>query len=644
MSPSDERALRWWEAWERRRQRCLRQDEVGDQRSSLAPEALAILEEARALAAVADPLVHAAAPVDLLIERVNDLPHVAAVLLHGPVCNGLSMLRLSAQELLAAGAAPPRAATAARPRRAGADGRAGSRGRRGRFDWFLVVGDGAEMVELAEECSAALTGSPAVRAAGTVEAALEALRREGGGIVLTSLILPSDEAGPGPHGLRVAREARRRRHAVLLLTAASDYLDYWPRLAGAGLTGHDVVVKTRADFATQLVRRVWEIVEPEPLRITFDQDTGHVVHIGDVEVSHLEAQEALVLRFLDATWQTPEVVADACAQETDLAPTPGGVPPLISTLRHKLAAALVDAESPCAQREVIESRRREGLPTQYRLAPWLRRDDPPEPAGAAPELPPVLVVEDDPDWAQWVIGWLEELRWPASVAATVEDARRALSGTELPVVVADLGLRRAADEVPDPEAGLTLIEEVSARRHGMRVVVLSAFGGRDTLRARLFEAGVRTVDVIDKAAGRDECRAVLLTSLQRAADEVWRGVRRGGERSPVHRVVRLERAEIEVDGVGIMKLSPREAQVLDMLFAHANQPVKAELLELCFPTGPRSGHNPPLNKVQLTVSRLRSKIDRSVGRPGTGESVIRTRHRGAMSTYELYGVVTDPLR
>jgi hypothetical protein len=158
---------------------------------------------------------------------------------------------------------------------------------------------------------------------------------------------------------------------------------------------------------------------------------------------------------------------------------------------------------------------------------------------------------------------------------------------------------------------------------------------------------VRTVDVIDKGAGRDECRAVLLLSLQRVADEVWRGVRRGSEPSEVHRVVRLGLTRIEVDGLPIAPLSCREAQVVDLLFEHANQPVNAEALELSYPRPParlRSGRNPPVNKVQLTISRLRRKIDESVGRPGTGTVVIRTRYHHSLSTYELYGLITDHAR
>lgn len=639
---ADERALRWEEVWERRRQRCLELDGLTLLLDRLGEEALLIVDEVRALAGLDDPAAHVAAAVQGLVDRVNALEPPAPILLHGPVCNGLTMLRLAAQELLAArgGLRPPGLPPLRRPamglgRRPGA-----------RFEWLLVVGDSAELAELARDCSADLPGTPEVRVAATIEAALPYLRADASGIVLTSLTLASEE-GVGAHGLRLAAEAHRRRHAVVLVTAAGDYLDYWSRLPEAGLTGHDVVIKTRPDFADQVRRRVRELAEPQPVSISYEEDTGHVVRIGDVEMLHLEAQEALVLRFLDGTWQTPEVIADAISDETDLAPSPGGVPPLVSTLRHKLADALVAAESAAAQGPVIETRRRDGRPAQYRLAPWLRWDEPPEPAGAARALPQVLVVEDDRDWALWVASWLEELRWPVEVAATPDEVRQRMAGGEVPVLVADLALRGPGSEHPDPEVGLRLIEEVAGRRHGVRVVVLSAFGSRDTLRARLFEAGVRTVDVIGKAAGLEECRAVLLASLQRAADEVWRGVRRARELVPAHQVVRTERNRIEVDGRPIARLSVREADVLDVLFERANLPVKAERLELCFPgdAGPRhgDGKNPALNKVQLTVHRLRKKIDRGVGAERVGEAVIRTRHRGAISTYQLHGVLIDQL-
>jgi DNA-binding response OmpR family regulator len=636
----EQRARRWNEVWEQRRRRFL-DDDVAELWLSLAPPARAILDEARRLAANDDPDVHATADVAGLIERVNALEGSAPLLLHRPVCNALSLLRIAAEELLAA-----RASTRVRVSQTGVvrtwspDGR----GRRAGFDWFLVVGDSAELLELVVESSRALAGSRPIHSALTLEAALERLaRRDGTGLVISNLSLDS-ASGAGPHGLQVAADARRRRHAALLVTAASDYLEYWSRLPEAGLTGHDVIVKTRRDFAERLRGRVREIAQPEPMTVSYEEDTGHVVWIGDVEVTQLEAQEALVLRVLDETWQTPEAISDACS-DTDLAPSPGGVPSLISTVRRKLTDALVSADSPRAAGEVIQSRRRDGLPAQYRLAPGLRWDDPQVPAGAAHALPPVLVIEDDPGWALWVTTCLEELDWPATVARTAEEARQALEEGDPSILVVDLALPGSGTGQPDFEVGLRLIEDLAGRRHGVRVVVLSALNVGDTLRARLFEAGVRTVDVVRKGSDRDDCRALLLASLQRAADELWRGVRRAREPLGVHRVVRLERARIEVDGHPIQRLSPREAAVVDLLIGRPNTPMKAELLEdQCFPTnGYRrpSADGKPLNKVHQTFKRLRHKIDRDVDRDGVGALVIRTPHRGARTTYELHGLVTD---
>jgi DNA-binding response OmpR family regulator/CheY-like chemotaxis protein len=657
--------VRWSATWERTRQRLVRQERVlPEWRAKMPDAALAILDEVRALAEIADPAVHAAAPVTQFVERVNQIDGPTPIWLHGPVCSDVCMLQLAASELLLARSGESSAEAAAAAADPGHDGPGGRGTPRPytAFQWLLMAGVDEVVVGLVEEWASSLAAPLPVLVADTREAALERVTRRGEcGIVVTNLTLRGS-GGASAHGLEVATEARRRRHAALVLTAAADYIGYWPRLAGAGLTGHDVVIKTRRDFAARLRQRIREIAEPAALGVSYDEDTGHVMWIGDVQVAELEGQEALVLRALDDDWRSAQLVADACAS-TKLGPTPGSVPPLISTLRTKIMRALVEAESPYAQREVIQSRRRENWPTQYRLASWLRWQDPPEPGGAARELPPVLAIDDDLVWAEWVAGWLREWGWPATAFSTPDALRSALAGSAAPgsprnrgggvrisrggspVLVADLALRDPARGEPDPEIGLRLVEEVSLGWPGTRVIVLSAFGYRDSVRARLFEAGVRTVDVIDKAGGWNECAAMLLASLHRATDEMRRGVRLAGVRAPLHRVVRRERCLIEVDGRPVARLTEREAAIVDELVNRAGIPVKADYLEAaCFPVSTRArtgaAYN-PLNKVHSTVARLRRKIDAACGRPRVGESVVRTPHMGARTTYELHGIVRD---
>lgn len=64
--------------------------------------------------------------------------------------------------------------------------------------------------------------------------------------------------------------------------------------------------------------------------------------------------------------------------------------------------------------------------------------------------------------------------------------------------------------------------------------------------------------------------------------------------------------------------------------------ITADVLEdRCYP---RSGTK---NKLHQTVKRLRKKIDCVVDQDEVGESVVRTPHRGARTTYELHGLVID---
>ncbi|HSR22146.1 MAG TPA: hypothetical protein VLW53_01235, partial [Candidatus Eisenbacteria bacterium] len=349
---------------------------------------------------------------------------------------------------------------------------------------------------------------------------------------------------------------------------------------------------------------------------------------------------------LDEDWRTPSQIANACAG-SDLAPRPAGVPPLISTLRRKLASGLLAVESPNALQEVIETRRLFGMPAQYRLGPWLYwAEREPGPVGVTAELPPVVVVEDDRDWAAWFTDVLNEAGWRARVAETVEDAKEAVLDGAPPIVIADLALSDPATGLIDREVGVRLIERLGSDRPGLRVIVVSDHGGQDRLRARLFDAGVRTVDVIEKAGGRDDRRAMISVSLQRAADEMRRGVRRANPPEPAHRLARLGRREIEVDGRRIERLTANEARLLDVLMGRPNQPVLADVIEdRLYGDGerrPARRASNALNKLQSTVSRLRDKIDRCVG-TGAGKGMLRTAHHGARSAYELHALVTDRL-
>src|SRR5262249_15132950 len=142
-----------------------------------------------------------------------------------------------------------------------------SRRPRSGFAWFLVVSEDPELGALVAESEPARGKKRQIELAETRESALGALRArpEGSGLVVATPPLRW-RAGRGPHGLAVAAEARRRHHAVLLVTAAGDYFHYWSRLQEIGMTGHDVVIKTRTDFAWRLRARIAELAEPPTVK------------------------------------------------------------------------------------------------------------------------------------------------------------------------------------------------------------------------------------------------------------------------------------------------------------------------------------------------------------------------------------------
>src|SRR5262249_34078989 len=243
-----------------RRRRCL-DEELPRLPDDLGPAAREIVEEARRIVAITDPAVHAAFDVSDLVDRANALPGDAPIVLHRPVCNALTAVRNNAPELLAARAGVPGLAplVAGRlsPRRLGCTS-------------LLVVGEDPELGQLVSECVARLAVLPPITTARTLEAALDALPAPAGGPALVVADLGLDSAGGrGPHGLGVAREARRRHHRVLLVTGGADYHDYRSRLDAVGLTGHDVIVRTRRDFGDRLRARIEEIVRPGPVALTF---------------------------------------------------------------------------------------------------------------------------------------------------------------------------------------------------------------------------------------------------------------------------------------------------------------------------------------------------------------------------------------
>ena len=201
----------------------------------------------------------------------------------------------------------------------------------------------------------------------------------------------------------------------------------------------------------------------------------------------------------------------------------------------------------------------------------------------------VLVAEDDQVIADFVSQGLREAGYAVDVASTGPEAlRKALDG----------GYDAAVMDVMLPERdGLSVIEQLRARKHMMPVLILSA---RHTVDDRVKGLQAGGDDYLTKPFAFAELLARLQALLRRS----------GGASEPTRLTVgdltldllsrRVERANRPLD------LRPREFALLEYLMRHPGR-VLSKTMILSHVWG--YSFDPGTNVVDVLVSRLRDKVD-----------------------------------
>ena len=201
----------------------------------------------------------------------------------------------------------------------------------------------------------------------------------------------------------------------------------------------------------------------------------------------------------------------------------------------------------------------------------------------------ILVAEDDQVIAEFVAQGLREAGYAVDVASTGTDAiRKAFEG----------GYDAAVMDVMLPGLdGLSVIEQLRARRQQMPVLILSARHSVDD-RVKGLQAGGD--DYLTKPFAFAELLARLQALLRRA----------GGAAEPTRLTVgdltldllsrRVERAALPLD------LRPREFALLEYLMRHPGR-VLSKTMILSHVWG--YSFDPGTNVVDVLVSRLRDKVD-----------------------------------
>ena len=207
-----------------------------------------------------------------------------------------------------------------------------------------------------------------------------------------------------------------------------------------------------------------------------------------------------------------------------------------------------------------------------------------------------LVIEDDPDNAEYVARGLADQGWLVTLCPDATDAvGRAIDQT-WDVIVLDRML-------PDDVDGLSILEALRSQGRRTPVLVLSALGATDE-RVRGLKAGCD--DYLTKPFSLDELAARIEALVRRSQPEhAPREIRVAD--------LRIDLISRSVDRAGrAIPLQPREFRLLAYLMLnHGRTVTRTMLLESVWDYR----FDPQTNLIDVHISRLRNKIDRDAAPP-----------------------------
>lgn len=200
----------------------------------------------------------------------------------------------------------------------------------------------------------------------------------------------------------------------------------------------------------------------------------------------------------------------------------------------------------------------------------------------------ILLVEDEPEMASWLVRALKQSGFLVDVAATAAEADSSLSSdTDYDAIVLDLGL-------PD-RSGLTVLAALRDRGGHAPVLVLTAAGALPN-RVRSLNSGAD--DFLAKPFALEELEARLWALMRRSQ----------GRQHP-----RLQCGSLTFDSESrsftlngtLLPLTPREHAALLALLMRAGRPVgKAQLASKVFPRDSNVGPE----AIEQVLHRVRRKL------------------------------------
>lgn len=206
----------------------------------------------------------------------------------------------------------------------------------------------------------------------------------------------------------------------------------------------------------------------------------------------------------------------------------------------------------------------------------------------------ILVVEDDPKIASFVVKGLKQNGYAVDHAADGETGLALASATPFDAAVVDVMLPQLD--------GLSLVRQLRQQQHNVPVLFLSAKASVDD-RIRGLQSGGD--DYLVKPFAFSELLARIQALIRRAHRETEPTTLRVADLT-----LNLLQREVTRGGQKI-ELQTREYQVLEYLIRHAGQAVsKTTILEHVWDYS----FDPQTNVVDVVVCRLRNKVDRDFDR------------------------------
>lgn len=505
-----------------------------------------------------------------------------------------------------------------------------------------------------------------VEQASNVEQAERCLHAEGCGVLLLldlGLPLNSSDESDGKvaldGGLHLARTANSSGLAarVIVLTAAENYAEAVRMALRSGVEAWDYIQKGPF-WEEQLRSRVRIALMPRPPRIPDVQvyrSTLGLVCVDGVEVL-LDRKPYLLLEYLAERarrWCPVERMREDLSQpgRHDLTPpltrdadssgleTVGAhVTPYDLLTPARLQDLVYDVRRGISEAFAATGRRLDASallafqpePPAYRLQARTEVCESPSSTLHAAAPASVLIIEDDPHWADAIVAAVRFLGFDTALARTLDEAKAAVLSRPPDLISLDLQIPRDEAELASGLASeansVAFLEFLGSASPESRTAVLTAVAHMDGVMLDLLRKGIAVSDYVSKQWDRPLDR--LVHSLWRLWMEGQRGTQIVGDTAdvPLHRVqVHPEHSEsFQVDGVEV-RLAPQLAVVFSTLATSMNVPVDRELLKDALWPNPDDwpdDHDRALNTV---VQRLRDAVSKATGAPATGSEVIRSR-------------------